>query len=195
MRSFYHFSSSLDKASLISRRSKIRARVAWAERLAWHITTDRFLAPVLDINMSSAWISIPVLNSSVDHPGPSRISSPLSPRIAPESPPPHRNRPKSSLFARLRRTAIPIPMSVASHLALADTFVSTSRPKWDKRASKKGPAPLPPSSESIAGFYKDELTDEIEWNRLRSLPRVRLIPPEEGNSFGPSRRRVEIDDV
>jgi hypothetical protein len=41
--------------------------------------------------------------------------------------------------------------------------------RWSKRASRKAPvAPLRERGES----------EELDWERIRTLPRVRLIPPE-----------------
>lgn len=76
----------------------------------------------LNLNMTSSFIS-----PSTTFSGPSRPPS-SSPSHQTQSPPtPHRSLPKSSLFSRLRRTAIPIPMSVASHLVQADS-IATSLP-------------------------------------------------------------------
>lgn len=105
--------------------------------------------------------------------------------LVPQSPPPHRARPKS-IFSRLRRTAIPMSMSATSHLVQADAIVvpvgvSSNKGKWDKRASRKAPPPPLPPQPHVPSF-EEEVVDEVEWDRVRTLPRVRLIPPEEGES-------------
>jgi len=132
--------------------------------------------------------------------GPSRAPISRSPLSIPISPPPHpsRSRPES-IFSRLRRTAIPIPMSATSHLAQADSIPTmpladaTNPPvtkiRKDKRASRKAlPPPLPPHQSVLD--EDEQILDEAEWERIRTLPRVRLIPPEGGKMISVTLHRL-----
>lgn len=80
-------------------------------------------------------------------------------------------------------------MSVASHLVQADSIATLPSPSskptgnWDERASRKAPPPPPPAlpPKPVQGpLFENEELDEVEWERIRTLPTVRLIPSEEG---------------
>lgn len=48
----------------------------------------------------------------------------------------------------------------------------TKKERWNKRASRKAPDPPIMSSREASPDF------EIDWERIRTLPRVRLVPPE-----------------
>ncbi|ORY30399.1 hypothetical protein BCR39DRAFT_529736 [Naematelia encephala] len=125
----------------------------------------------------------------------SRTRSPRSP-----SPPPALLTQKRTLLSRLRRyPATATPSAVQLHEGKSsDSSTPMSDPKWDKsptpvsggkwdkRASRRAPPPPPPPSNllresSLEGDVDVEVMgvkEETEWERIRTLPRVRLVPPE-----------------
>ncbi|KAK8847401.1 hypothetical protein IAR55_005259 [Kwoniella newhampshirensis] len=100
----------------------------------------------------------------------------------PSSPPP--SRPKSSLFSRLRRSPSPSfsgapPISIPMKHSLS----SQDRGPTSYKKSQVG-VPIMMGrnrSEEVFGSRKNgmALEDEVEWERVRTLPRVRLVPPED----------------
>ena len=140
--------------------------------------------------------SQPILASGSSPPGPSRpqarISSP--PSHPPHSPPPYRSS-RKSIFSRLRRHPGPNTSSEIARLANKDIAKPPGKSKWDRRASRKVLQPPLISLADEGGVQQireeDRLINELGWERIKTLPRVRLIPPEEGRS----RRFSEIMDV
>ncbi|KAI9636413.1 uncharacterized protein MKK02DRAFT_45120 [Dioszegia hungarica] len=99
-----------------------------------------------------------------------------SPPPRPTSPPPRGYRNKPSIFALMRRSA----GTLDSVYSAADTDEGISetagkekgkgKDRWSKRASRKAPPP-PPRERGES--------EELDWERIKTLPRVRLVPPED----------------
>lgn len=114
----------------------------------------------------------------------------ISPPLRSASPPP--SRPKSSIFSRLRRDTLPSGDSASYEQPPKQTKKNDKekergkkdKDRWSKLASRKAPPPPPvPLERQLSEEF------ELDWERIRTLPRVRLVPPE-GESWCHKRQTV-----
>ncbi|WWD21492.1 hypothetical protein CI109_105978 [Kwoniella shandongensis] len=110
--------------------------------------------------------------------------------ISPPSSPSTTTRPKSSLFSRLRRSPLPSTSTSTSSTPISIPMkhsLSSSNERGGPFSSyRKSQVGVPimmgrNKSEEVFGSRKNgmALEDEVEWERVRTLPRVRLVPPED----------------
>lgn len=124
-------------------------------------------------------ISHPLTRHRSTGPAVPELSHLSSPPPRPTSPPPRGIRTKPSIFALMRRsggTLDSIPSAgledeiiIGSPAKESGKGKGKGKDRWSKRASRKPPMP-PPRERGES--------EELDWERIKTLPRVRLVPPE-----------------
>jgi hypothetical protein len=86
-------------------------------------------------------------------------------------------RPRSNLFSLLKRDSVSeLPDSESE---TGGKLKDKDKKRWTKRASRKAPPPpVREEAERDAREDSPEIDFELDWERIRTLPRVRLVPPE-----------------